>query len=109
LGAVSPSALRAPDNQVCLDSLITTDIRISRPFTLHNERITIEPAFEVFNAFNVANFDLPASRLDGVLTGLPGSLNGTTRENRTNRAGVTGGTMSLGAPRSWQLVLRVSF
>lgn len=109
LGAVSPTVGRAPDGQVCLDSLVTTDIRISRPFTLHHERITIEPAFEVFNVFNVANFDLPASRLSGVLTGLPGSLNGTTRENRTNRAGVTGGTMSLGAPRSWQIVVRVTF
>ena len=109
LGAVSPAVPRAPDGQVCLDSLMTTDIRISRPFTLHNERITIEPAFEVFNVFSVANFDLPASRLSGVLTGLPGTLNGTTQANRTNRAGVTGGTMSLGAPRSWQFVLRVSF
>ncbi len=109
LGAVSPTVARAPDGQVCLDSFLTTDIRISRPFRIKGERITIEPAFEVFNVFNVANFDLPASRLSGVLTGLPGSLNGTTRENRTNRAGVTGGTMSLGAPRSWQIVLRVSF
>ncbi|MCL4522690.1 MAG: TonB-dependent receptor [Acidobacteria bacterium] len=109
LGAVSPTVPRAPDGQVCLDSLLTTDIRISRPFTLRHERVTIEPAFEMFNVFNVANYDLPASRLDGVLTGLPSSLNGTTPETRTNRAGVTGGTMSLGAPRSWQLVLRVSF
>ncbi len=109
LGAVSPTAAPAPEGQVCLDSLVTTDIRISRPFRIKGERITIEPAFEVFNVFNVANFDLPASRLSGVLTGLPGSLNGTTPENRTNRAGVTGGTMSLGAPRSWQIVLRVSF
>ncbi len=109
LGAVSPTVSRAPDDQGCLDSLITTDLRISRPFKLHNERVTVEPAFELFNIFNVANFDLPVSRLDGVLTGLPGSLNGTTSANRTNRAGVTGGTMSLGAPRSWQLVLRITF
>jgi hypothetical protein len=109
LGAVSPRVARAPDGQVCLDSLMTTDIRISRPFTIYRERITVEPAFELFNVFNVANFDLPASRLSPVLTGLPGSLNGTTRKDRTNRAGVIGGTMSLGAPRSWQLALRVTF
>ncbi len=109
LGAVSPTVSRAPDDQVCLDSLITTDLRLSRPFKLRKERLTMEPAFELFNLFNVANFDLPVSRLGGVLTGLPGSLNGTTSANRTNRAGVTGGTMSPGAPRAWQLVLRITF
>ena len=109
LGAVSPTVARAPDDQVCLDSLVTTDIRISRPFKMRHENITIEPALELFNVFNIANFDLPASRLSGVFDGKTGSLNGTTPKNRTNRAGVTGGTMSLGAPRSWQLALRVSF
>ncbi len=109
LGAVSPRVTRAPEGQVCLDWLATTDIRISRPFKVKSERVTIEPALELFNVFNFANYDLPASILKGVLTGLPGSINGTTPENRTNLAGVTGGTMSLGAPLSWQLSVRVSF
>ncbi len=49
LGAVSPSVLRAPVGQVCLDSFITTDVRISRPLKLWRERITVEPAWEWFN------------------------------------------------------------
>ncbi len=109
LGAVSPMVPRAPDGQVCLDSFITTDVRIARPFKLRGERITIEPAFEWFNLFNVANYDLPGNKLSGTLTGAEGSLNGTTRANRPNRAGFGGGSFALGTPRSWQLVLRVLF
>jgi hypothetical protein len=109
LGAVSPIVPRAPDGQVCLDSFITTDVRIARPFKPHGERVTIEPAFEWFNLFNVANYDLPANKLSGILTGAVGSLNGTTRANRPNRAGFGGGSFALGTPRSWQLALRVSF
>ena len=109
LGAVSPSVPRAPDGQVCLDSFLTTDVRVSRPFKLRYERITVEPALEFFNLFNVANYDLPDNKLGGVLTGLVGSLNNTTAANRPNRAGLTGGSFALGTPRSWQIVLRISF
>ncbi len=109
LAAVSPRVPRAPDGQVCLDSFITTDIRIARPFKFKGERITVEPAFEWFNLFNVANYDLPDNKLSGVLTGTPGSLNGTTGANRPNRAGFRGGSFALGTPRSLQIVLRVSF
>jgi len=108
LGAVSPTVAHAPEGQVCLDSFLTTDVRISRPFKLRGERITIEPALEWFNLFNVANYDLPDNKLSGVLSTAVGSLNGTTVANRPNRAGGTG-SFVLGAPRSWQLVLRVSF
>jgi hypothetical protein len=107
LGA-SPIEKRAPAGQVCLDSFVTTDVRIARPFKLHGERVTIEPAFEWFNLFNVANYDLPDNKLNGSLTASVGSLNGTTAANRPNRAGGTGSFM-LGTPRSWQLALRVSF
>lgn len=109
LGAVSPTVARAPDGQVCLDSFITTDVRVSRPFKLRSERITVEPAFEWFNLFNVANYDLPGNKLSDVLTGAAGSLNGTTTANRSNRAGFGGGSFALGTPRSWQIVVRVSF
>src|SRR6266566_1845702 len=108
LGAVSPKVRRAPDGQVCLDSFITTDVRIARPFKLRRERITIEPALEWFNLFNVANYDLPDNKLRGALDTSVGSLNGTTASNRPNRAGGTG-SFVLGAPRSWQLALRISF
>jgi len=109
LGAISPSVPRAPAGQVCLDSFATTDVRISRPFKLWRERITVEPMWEWFNLFNVANYDLPGNKLSGLLTGTVGSINGTTRSNRPNRAGFGSGSFSPGTPRSWQFALRVSF
>jgi len=109
LGAVAPSVPRAPAGQVCLDSFINTDVRISRPIKLWRERITIEPALELFNLFNVANYDMPGNKLLGLLNGAPGSINGTTPGTRSNRAGFGGGSFSQGAPRSWQLALRITF
>ncbi len=109
LKAVKPQVLRAPDGQVCLDGFMTADVRISRPIRFRDGRITIEPAVEWFNLFNVANFDLAAQKLNPVLTGTIGSINGTTTANRYNRAGFSGGSMSIGGPRSWQLSLRLTF
>ncbi len=109
LGALSPQLIRAPEEQVNLDSFITTDVRITRPFKLKGEQIQIEPALEIFNLFNVANYDLPGNKLSGTLTGAVGSINGTTSADRPNRAGFGSGSFALGIPRAWQLVLRVSF
>ena len=109
LGAVSPQAARAPEAQVNLDSFVTTDMRITRPFKLRGERIKIEPALEIFNLFNVANYDLPGSKLGATLTGATGSINGTTAADRPNRAGFGSGSFALGIPRAWQLALRISF
>jgi len=112
LGAVvnGGNAVRlAAADQVMLDSFVTTDLRVSRPIKLWRERITIEPAVEVFNLFNVANYDLPGNTLTGLLTGEPGSINGTTKANRPNRAGFGSGSFAQGIPRAWQLALRISF
>jgi hypothetical protein len=109
LGAVSPQVTRAPVEQVNLDSFITTDVRLARPFKLRGERIMIEPALEIFNLFNVANYDLPGNKLSGTLNGAIGSINGTTVADRPNRAGFGSGSFALGIPRAWQLALRVSF
>jgi hypothetical protein len=109
LGAVSPPLPRAPDDQVGLDSFISTDIRLSRPFRLKKEAITIEPGIEWFNVFNVANYDLPGNVLGGTLYGSPGSINGTAAAYRPNRAGFGSGSFALGIPRSWQFSVRVNF
>jgi hypothetical protein len=109
LGAVSPTVAQAPAGQVCLDSFATVDVRISRPLKLREGRLTVEPVFEWFNVFNIANYDLPGNKLSGLLTGTPGSINGTTRANRSNRAGFGTGSFAAGIPRSWQFALRVTF
>jgi hypothetical protein len=94
---------------VGLDSFITTDLRLSRPFKLKQETITIEPGLELFNILKVANYDLPGNTLGPVLNGLPGSINGTTATYRPYRAGFGSGSFALGIPRSWQFAVRVSF
>ena len=109
LGAVSPEVQRAPDGQVCLGSFSTTDVRIGRPIRFLHEWVTFEPALEIFNLFNIAKYDMPGNKLLGILNGAPGSINGTTTANRTNRAGFGGGSFSQGVARSWQLMVRISF
>jgi hypothetical protein len=109
LGAVAPAITPAPAGQVCLDWFTTTDIRLSRPIKIGGERVVLEPAWEWFNVLNAANYDLPSERLDGHLSGVVGSINGTTPANRPNRASLSRGSFSGGSPRSWQFVLRVSF
>jgi hypothetical protein len=112
LGAVvngGNSLSKVPADEVMLDSFITTDLRISRSFSLRRERLTIAPMLEWFNLFNVANFDAPGNVLGGVLTGAPGSINGTTSAYRPNRTGTGSGSFARGVPRCWQLAVRLTF
>ena len=98
----------APANQVGLDWFSTTDVRVSKVFTI-KERVKIQPMVEVFNLFNFANFDPPGNRLSAFLTGAPGSINGTTPGTRSNRYGLGSGSFAPGIPRSFQFGIRVDF
>jgi hypothetical protein len=102
--AISP----APSNQVGLDSFINTDVRISKTFGI-KERMRIEPMVEIFNLFNVSNFDSPGNPLTNLLDGSPGSINGTTPLNRFNRYGLGSGSFAPGIPRALQFGIRVGF
>ena len=86
----------APTNQVGLDTFSTTDVRVSRVIHL-NERVRIEPMIEVFNLFNIGNYDPPGNRLSSILTGSPGSINGTTSGTRSNRYGLGSGSFAPGS------------
>jgi hypothetical protein len=98
----------APSNQVGMDSFIDTDIRISKTFGF-KERVRIEPMVEIFNLFNVSNFDSPGNPLSGVLDGSVGSINGATPLNRNNRYGLGSGSFAPGIPRALQFGVRVGF
>jgi hypothetical protein len=98
----------APTNQVGLDTFSTTDVRVSRVISL-NERVRIEPMIEVFNLFNIGNYDPAGNRLSSVLTGSPGSINGTTPGTRSNRYGLGSGSFAPGLPRAFQFGVRVDF
>jgi hypothetical protein len=111
LGAVynggGPISL-APTNQVGLDSFINTDVRLAWAYKLR-ERVEIQPMVEVFNLFNIANFDTPGNRLTGSLDGSPGSINGTSPDLRSNRFGLGSGSFAPGIPRAFQFGIRVGF
>jgi hypothetical protein len=105
-----PIAL-APSNAVGIDSFSNTDVRVSKVFTI-KERVKIQPILEVFNVFNIANYDPPGNRLGGAvstLSGGPGTINGTTPNNRSNRYGLGSGSFAPGIPRAFQFGFRVDF
>ncbi len=109
LGGVAPTIQAPPPGQVNMGSLRSFDLRFSWAHKF-KERFEIEPSCGIFNIFNFANFDLPPNTLNGILTGTPGSVNGTTQADRiTNRVGLGTGVFALGAPRAIEFGLRIAF
>ena len=104
LGATLTSVQPAPSGQVNNDSLINTDIRFSKVFKI-KERLSIEPMVEIFNLFNVANYDTLSSSLDGSI----GDPNGTPKGTVPNRVGSGSGSFAPGVQRAFQFGIRVSF
>jgi len=109
LGGVMPSLQTAPQGNVGLGWLKTFDLKLSWQYHV-KEAAVIEPSFGLFNLFNFANFDGPGSFVGGVLDGSTCSVNGATYNScGTNRIGLGTGVFALGAPRSMEFGLRVTF
>ena len=109
LGGVAPTVPLAPQGQVDLAWLRALDFKLSWKHVFH-ERFSVEPSMGIFNLPNFANFDLPTSMLNGLLTGATGQINGTTRpDHNVNRVGVGTGVYSLGSPRQFEFGLTLSF
>jgi hypothetical protein len=104
LGAVLTSVTPAPPGQVNNDWFYNTDMRISKVFRIR-ERFSIEPMVEVFNLFNIANY----ARLNTVLDGGQGDINGTPKGSEPTRVGQGSGSFSPGVQRAFQFGIRVSF
>jgi Carboxypeptidase regulatory-like domain len=98
----------APAGQVNMDWLRSLDMSFAWRHTFR-ERFTIEPSVKVFNILNFANFNLPPNTLSGILSGGPGSLNGTTYNANNTRVGNGTGVYAVGAPRQIEWGLRVTF
>ncbi len=102
-GLVVPALPLAPGNQVLNDSFLTTDIRLAKVFRL-GERLIVLPMVEVFNVFNIANYQ----PLSGELSGALGTANGTPPAFRT-RVGLGSGSFGQGIPRAVQFGIRFEF
>ena len=81
------------------------ELKPSKRWSSVPETLTFEPSVSVFNVFNFSNWDV----LGGELNGGALSANGTTRANRTNRIRMGSGVYSLGAPRTFEFGLKVTF
>ena len=109
LGAVAPTIQTPPPGEVGVSTLRAFDLKLSWVHKF-GERFEIEPNVGIYNLFNFANWDLPPNVLGGLLTGSPGSVNGTTQANRiTNRVGLGTGVFALGAPREIEFGIRIAF
>ena len=109
LSGVMPALPLAPANQVGLDLLLLTDIRLAWNYKVIGERVTISPSWDVFNVFNRSSYDAPANLLSGTLSGQVNSINGTTAATRTNIRQRGSGTFEQGARRQMQAGLRITF
>jgi hypothetical protein len=108
LGGVIPTLDAPPPGEVGMGWLRTFDLKLSYPKKI-GENFTIEPSISAFNAFNNANFDLPGNTLNGILNSGPGSVNGTTAQDRTTRVTPGSGVFDLGAPRVLEFGLKLTF
>jgi len=110
--AVAPLLSPVVPGEVGLTWLKTFDLSLTwvGKFNVKERQLTLEPSASFYNLFNFANFNIPGNVLSGILTGGAGSLNGTTYAGANSvRVGVGTGVFSLGAPRTIEFGLKLSF
>jgi hypothetical protein len=109
LGGVAPILPLAPGGQANFSWLHSFDLNLGWRYTF-SERFTIEPSVAIFNLFNFGNFNLPPNTMSGLLTGTPGSINGTTAvDNEAFRVGNGTGVYALGAGRQIEWGMKFTF
>jgi Carboxypeptidase regulatory-like domain len=110
--AVAPLLSTVVPGEVGLTWLKTFDMSLTwmGKVNIKEREISIEPSASFYNLLNFANFNIPGNVLSGILTGGPGSLNGTTYASANSvRVGVGTGVFALGAPRTIEFGLKLTF
>ncbi|TAN24229.1 MAG: TonB-dependent receptor [Acidobacteria bacterium] len=103
--------------QIMPDAFMDTDLTLAKDIKM-GDRFTLTPEIDVFNLFNVGNYDPPGNVMGGSLGvgyspatagnyGSPDSLTNTTRLGQFNKYGLNTGTFASGIPRAFQG--RISF
>lgn len=74
------------------------------------ERLRIEPQVAFYNLFNHKNYNGPDNLLNGTLDGSVGSISNTTKADRLPfETGLGSGVFAIGAPRSMEFGIKVTF
>ncbi len=111
IGAVAPQVSTASNSQLVFPWLKATDFRISWRHVFA-ERFTVEPNVGFYNALNFGNSNLPPGAISGWLNEGAGSINSVvanTAGATPFRVGAGTGVFGLGAPRTIEWGLRLSF
>jgi hypothetical protein len=111
IGAVAPTLLPPPANQLDFPWLKAFDFRMSWIHTF-SDRLTVEPNVGLYNIFNFANYNLPPGAMSGWLTEGAGSINSIVAGSADSipfRVGAGTGVFNLGSPRTIEWGLKVSF
>ena len=104
----------APPGQVNNGNFFTFDLRLGWSIRAIRrwERFRIEPQAAFYNLFNHKNYNAPDNLISGVLDGSAGSVAGigTTKSTRASfETGLGSGVFAIGAPRSMEFGVKVSF
>ncbi|MFZ0521960.1 MAG: TonB-dependent receptor [Candidatus Acidiferrales bacterium] len=112
LGGVAPAISPVVPGEVGLTWLKTFDMSLTwiGKVNVKERELSFEPSVSFYNLFNFANFNIPGNVLSGILTGGAGSLNGTNYADANSvRVGVGTGVFSLGAPRTIEFGMKLTF
>jgi hypothetical protein len=110
--AVAPALSPVVPGEVGLTWLKTFDMSLTwvGKVNVRERELSLEPSVSFYNLLNFANFNIPGNVLSGILTGSPGSLSGTTYAGADSvRIGVGTGVFALGAPRTIEFGLKLTF
>jgi Carboxypeptidase regulatory-like domain len=112
LGGVAPALSPVVPGEVGLTWLKTFDMSLTwiGNVNVRERQLSFQPSVSFYNLFNFANFNIPGNVLSGILTGSPGSLNATTYAGANSvRVGVGTGVFALGAPRTIEFGMKMTF